>query len=163
MCIGIYPGQYWDAETGLQYNWHRYYDPNTGRYLREDPIWLVGGINPYVYVENNPMNLVDPFGLERYPQADSPHVVGRPGTIVPPGGKISSFIENNVGSGYTFGQAHDALVDYLTSHYVPDPIANIPTMVPAYLWAITKDMSTLSDDQKPNYFPIIEIRFGTCE
>jgi uncharacterized protein RhaS with RHS repeats len=42
---------------------HRYYDPDTGRYLTPDPIGLAGGINPFVYSENNPINLIDPYGL----------------------------------------------------------------------------------------------------
>ena len=66
-----FQGQYYDQETGYHYNYHRYYEPKTGRYLTPDPIGLAGGINPYVYVENDPVNLVDPAGLFNYAKAIS--------------------------------------------------------------------------------------------
>ena len=59
-----FPGQYYDGETGLHYNFIRYYDPSTGRYVTRDPIGLAGGdVNSYRYVGNNPLKIIDPFVL----------------------------------------------------------------------------------------------------
>ncbi|MEB2363171.1 MAG: hypothetical protein HUU41_03270 [Bryobacteraceae bacterium] len=57
-----FPGHYYDRETGLHYNRHRYYSPELGRYLHPDPIDLAGGLNLYAYT-SQPLNLVDVDGL----------------------------------------------------------------------------------------------------
>ncbi|TVT26320.1 type IV secretion protein Rhs [Amycolatopsis rhizosphaerae] len=75
-CDLRFPGQYHDSETGLHYNFHRYYEPATARYQSSDPLGLAPSPNPYAYV-SNPIWQIDPFGL--YPQ-------NNPDT--PPGKKV---------------------------------------------------------------------------
>ncbi|ROQ67849.1 RHS repeat-associated protein [Streptomyces sp. 840.1] len=60
-----FPGQYYDPETGLNYNHHRYYDPQTARYLTPDPLGLSPAPNPTAYV-HNPHTWSDPLGLSPY-------------------------------------------------------------------------------------------------
>jgi RHS repeat-associated protein len=58
-----FPGQYYDQETNLHYNYFRYYDPVLGRYITSDPIGLQGGLSTYGYAGQNPVRFVDPYGL----------------------------------------------------------------------------------------------------
>ncbi len=77
----MFPGQYFDQETGLHYNYYRDYNPVIGTYLTWDPVLQVGAdphvpyalilllknpisLNPYLYVGDNPINRSDPYGLE---------------------------------------------------------------------------------------------------
>jgi RHS repeat-associated protein len=64
-------GQQVDRESGLFYNRHRYYDPQMGRYITQDPIGLEGGANLYAYVGGMPTEYYDPLGL-KFP-ASHPH------------------------------------------------------------------------------------------
>ncbi|WP_158229168.1 DUF6765 family protein [Collimonas sp. PA-H2] len=57
------PGQYYDAETSLHDNFHRTYNPATGRYLQPDPLGYLDGPDPYSYVQGDPINKIDPLGL----------------------------------------------------------------------------------------------------
>jgi RHS repeat-associated protein len=59
-----FPGQTYQAETGLSQNMARDYDPAVGRYVESDPIGLKGGINTYTYVKNYPTMHTDRFGLD---------------------------------------------------------------------------------------------------
>jgi RHS repeat-associated protein len=57
-----FQGQYLDRETGLHYNTFRFYDPDVGRFINQDPIGLRGGVNLYQYAAN-PVSWIDPWGL----------------------------------------------------------------------------------------------------
>jgi RHS repeat-associated protein len=59
--------QYFDAETGLHYNFRRYLDPVVGRYLSPDPTGMLDGANLYAFAYGNPLSFVDPLGLQSKP------------------------------------------------------------------------------------------------
>lgn len=87
-----FPGQYYDQESGLSYNWHRYYDAVTGRYVEADPIGLEGGINRWGYVYDLPTNMVDSWGLMGLPPGKGPYP---PGTG--PGQGAGNFVGGIIG------------------------------------------------------------------
>ncbi|VAW71421.1 Rhs-family protein, partial [hydrothermal vent metagenome] len=69
-----FQGQYFDEETGLHYNRHRYYNPGTGQFISQDPIGLLGGVNNYQYAPN-PVGWTDPLGLCKDDVALEPGVI----------------------------------------------------------------------------------------
>ncbi|MER6132659.1 RHS repeat-associated core domain-containing protein [Streptomyces sp. NPDC001815] len=76
-CPLRFPGQYFDAETGLHYNHHRYYEPATARYLSPDPLGRTPAPNHHAYV-NNPLQWTDPLGLKAPCMVDLYHgTIGR--------------------------------------------------------------------------------------
>ncbi len=70
-----FPGQYFDAETGLHYNYFRDYAPGLGRYVESDPIGMLGGLNNYIYSGANAINSTDTLGLYYSPKVE--HGVSR--------------------------------------------------------------------------------------
>jgi len=61
-----YTGREFDTETSLYYYRARYYDPQAGRFISEDPIGFEGGPNFYNYVDNDPTDYEDPLGRQKY-------------------------------------------------------------------------------------------------
>lgn len=68
-----FTGQRWDEETGLYFFKNRHYSPKLGRFLEPDPIGLGDGLNMFTYVENNPLNMVDVYGLAATPSPSVPY------------------------------------------------------------------------------------------
>ena len=76
--VGLrFPGQVWDAESGLHQNFFRDYEARTGRYVESDPIGLGAGANAYVYANNAPLLMTDAFGLQSTESTGDPLVACR--------------------------------------------------------------------------------------
>jgi len=61
-----FTGRERDPDTGLTFSRARWYDPELGRFMSQDPIRFLGGINWYEYVDNNPLSWIDPFGWAKF-------------------------------------------------------------------------------------------------
>ena len=70
-----FPGQYFQIETNLAYNWHRHYDPTTGRYTQPDPLRFVDGPNVYAYAGSSPFMETDRSGLASCVYSISAHTL----------------------------------------------------------------------------------------
>ncbi|PIE74432.1 MAG: hypothetical protein CSA18_05120, partial [Deltaproteobacteria bacterium] len=147
--------------TGMHYNWHRYYDPETGRYLTPDPIGLAGGINPFFYVQNDPVNAVDSLGLwvtndGPKPVIVKPEINSQPPGILPPGitwpGSPDGITDMD-GGDWTKYRGNSCLPDnniYIDKdgnyHCVSGPCRIFPiTQEPRDLWDIPDDLKNLPD------------------
>ncbi|MFF6775557.1 putative T7SS-secreted protein [Streptomyces sp. NPDC012637] len=102
-----FPGQYFDPESGLHYNYFRYYDPEPARYLTQDPLGLAPAPNPATYV-HNPHTWSDPLGLTPCPPEGFTDLGN--GSYQSPGGLI-----------YGPGSAHGHRLTHVMEHAAPDP------------------------------------------
>nr|WP_251044664.1 MULTISPECIES: RHS repeat-associated core domain-containing protein [unclassified Lysobacter] len=81
-----FPGQRFDTGSGFVYNYFRDYDPASGRYLQSDPIGLAGGFDTYSYVGSNPVQFIDPNGLQ---SRDLEYIYKESGATPPPPGNLN--------------------------------------------------------------------------
>jgi RHS repeat-associated protein len=111
-----YPGQYFDKESGLSYNYFRSYDSRTGRYTQADPIDLEGGWNRFGYVDGNPLLFIDPEGLEGHHFV--PQSIWRNEPLLPE--TRSAFDRATTGSipgGHNYGDGHNKYNDAVREQY----------------------------------------------
>jgi RHS repeat-associated protein len=103
-----YTGREWDSETGLYYYRARYYDPSIGRFLTEDPIAFMGGINFYRYAANRPINTTDPSGLEDLDLEEANNDIGQVG-----------YRRAALSFGFA-REAYTAAIEWMIKHKLPD-------------------------------------------
>ena len=101
-----YAGMFFESESGLYLTLHRTYDPRTGRWLSRDPLEDEGSANPYVYAASNPIQRIDPEGLQSFPsfgQAPAPQGMSQPdcsdGGSGPAAGRASPATGTSFGAG----------------------------------------------------------------
>jgi RHS repeat-associated protein len=111
-----FPGQYFDSESNLSYNYFRSYNGSQGRYTQPDPVGLGGGLTRFSYVGANPLRYADPSGLDPWWKEPDPWY---PGTSAPP------FQCRPDGNPWGWGCG-----DEKTDHRVPDVVGGV-NMIPA--------------------------------
>ena len=149
-----------DRDTGLVRFGARNYDPAIGRWTAKDPIDFAGGdANLYGYVANNPVNKIDPWGLENLRPQKSPYYFGRKDSVIEPGSSVGSYMENYITHMHQTAKYHDRCVDTLTDFGIPDIIANYPTMIPAYMAATIYNNLTDYNQLQQNQFIIFQVNW----
>jgi RHS repeat-associated protein len=101
-----YAGREFDPETGIYEYRARYYDSNSGRFISEDPLGFVGGLNFYAYVHGNSVNFSDPFGLKDYNEQQTLQILQQAydGATSSYFGGLSFIYQHSKGNGpYDFG------------------------------------------------------------
>ena len=141
-----FAGGLYDSDTSLVRFGARDYDAEVGRWTSKDPISFAGGdSNLYGYVLNDPVNLVDPWGLAWFRQKGEEYVVGRDGNpFVYPGTEgpgIGSLIDDYIPAGHTFGLNHDAFVDMMTKGGWSDWMVNVPSMPSIYIYSVHEEIN----------------------
>ena len=141
-----FTGREWDSEIGLYFYRARYYSPDSGRFVSEDPSGLRAGPNPFTFVGSEPTNRIDPDGLDWFRPKGEPVVFGRDGEFIAPNGWGELFADYGPAM-HTTSQIHDGWVAHLIgvfeswglSNRNADRLANYPTMIPAFVWAVGKE------------------------
>lgn len=155
-----FQGQYFDEETGLHYNRFRYYNPNTGQFITQDPIGLLGGVNNYQYAPN-PVGWVDPFGLsckeipENYdPLTDT--YTGVDLNLFSPNERIhfsAKKVKNNANIFVVGGHGDpSSMVDQNYSEVLPEDLAEIIVKHPKYSPGMPIYLLSCETGKGPNSF-----------
>lgn len=107
-----FPGQYFDVETGLNYNVHRHYESATGRYAQPDPMGLAAGPSLYAYAHSNPVQRTDPMGLDDTVCMYDSSMCGMQGNIPPQDSFVFISGEHAIGGGGNIasGQGEGVLI-----------------------------------------------------
>jgi RHS repeat-associated protein len=120
-----FQGQYFDEETGLHYNRFRYYDPDIGRFVSQDPIGLLGGANTYQYAPN-PTIWIDLLGLVRCPRSVLGRKVYQDDSLIDPNTPVSKMNINQAAlNSSSFDKMKDMInngatnVDLMEAGYAP--------------------------------------------
>ena len=144
-----------DRDTGLVRFGFRDYDPDIGRWTAKDPIGFAGGdTDLFGYVLNNPVNAVDPLGLEMYHIPGENYDFGSWGNFIEPGESSSIWIEDHIAHGSQTADFHDSLLNFTGLSNDPNAIdifdfVSWATMLPSWGAAVLYN-NFLEFDEEPH-------------